>query len=115
MGIAVSPSGLLPPFTAIPLFPGSVKWSNQCNGRAGQFNRKVAMLPQNFRPFAPYNDYGSAGWLDGRCLGNRRTLRHPCGKLGRGKSGLHRTRWWVTPTVRFDGLRTFPSRVAGEG
>src|SRR5262249_39937528 len=22
--------------------------------------------------------------------------------LGRGKSGLHRTRWWVTPTVRKD-------------
>src|SRR5262249_10096747 len=45
----------------------------------------------------------SAGRPDGRCPAQPSAIgRRP---PGRGKSGLRRTRWWVTPTVR-----AFPSR-----
>src|SRR5262245_57188664 len=42
----------------------------------------------------------SAGRPGDRCPGKRRAC--PAAEPGRGKSGLHRTRWWVTPTVRKD-------------
>src|SRR5437773_7035077 len=44
-----------------------------------------------------YNVLIPASRLDGRCPAIGLGL-----SSGRGKSGLHRTRWWVTPTVRKD-------------
>src|SRR5262249_33749029 len=40
--------------------------------------------------------YNARGSRAGRAVAARR-------QPGRGKSGLHRTRWWVTPTVRVGG------------
>src|SRR6516225_3809280 len=44
----------------------------------------------------------SASRLDGRCPKGRDVDFGIFGPRGRGKSGLHRARWWVTPTVRKD-------------
>jgi len=48
--------------------------------------------------------YGQAN-VDGRCPVAARPL-------GRGKSGLHRTRWWVMPTVR--ASRAVPLRQSSD-
>src|SRR6516164_3937443 len=55
--------------------------------------------------------YGlQAGWTVA-ARGHRGSLRRSAKAPGRGKSGLHRTRWWVMPTVR--SRRSSPTAAAG--